>query len=152
MKLLYLAVIVPFLVGCSGKPSTLIESGYDEKEMEAAIARARTEVDRFIAELTKPTGTDHAVKVPIKDAGRVEHFWLTDVVYSAGNFNGTINNDPGIVKNVKIGDKRSVSKQDISDWMYMRGGKMYGNYTMRPLLKAMPADEAAKYRSVLAEP
>lgn len=34
----------------------------------------------------------------------------------------------------------------------MRDGKMHGNYTMRPLLKTMPADEAAQLRSLLAEP
>jgi uncharacterized protein YegJ (DUF2314 family) len=45
-----------------------------------------------------------------------------------------------------------VKQADIADWMYMRGGKMYGNYTMRPLLKTMPAAEAAEFRSILAEP
>ena len=34
----------------------------------------------------------------------------------------------------------------------MRDGKMYGNYTMRPLLKTMPEEEAAKFRSLLASP
>jgi len=29
---------------------------------------------------------------------------------------------------------------------------MYGNYTMRPLLKMMPEEEAAMYRSMFAEP
>jgi uncharacterized protein YegJ (DUF2314 family) len=36
--------------------------------------------------------------------------------------------------------------------MFMRDGKMHGNYTMRPLLKAMPEEEAAKLRSLLASP
>jgi uncharacterized protein YegJ (DUF2314 family) len=39
----------------------------------------------------------------------------------------------------------------MSDWMFMRDGKMHGNYTMRPLLKTMPAEQAAKLRSMLAE-
>ncbi len=34
----------------------------------------------------------------------------------------------------------------------MRDGKMHGNYTMRPLLRTLPDDEAAQYRSILAEP
>jgi uncharacterized protein YegJ (DUF2314 family) len=29
---------------------------------------------------------------------------------------------------------------------------MYGNYTMRPLLKTMPEKEAAQFRAMLAEP
>jgi uncharacterized protein YegJ (DUF2314 family) len=132
--------------------AALITSGYDEQEMEVAISRARGEVDRFIAEWSKPTGTDHAVKAPIEDAGRTEHFWLTDLKYASGQFEGTINNEPGVVKNVKIGQKWKIKKEDISDWLFMRDGKMHGNYTMRPLLKTMPKDEAAKFRSMLAEP
>jgi uncharacterized protein YegJ (DUF2314 family) len=41
---------------------------------------------------------------------------------------------------------------NISDWLYMRDGKMVGNETLRPLLKTMPADEAEKLRSMMASP
>lgn len=146
-----LAVIV--VSGCGkSNPDTLVTSGYDEEEMDAAIARAQNEVDSFISELSTPTGTGHAVKAPIEDDGQVEHFWLTDVSYQDDEFKGTINNDPGIVGNVEIGQSWTVKKSDISDWMFMRDGKMHGNYTMRPLLRTLPDDEAAQYRSILAEP
>jgi uncharacterized protein YegJ (DUF2314 family) len=147
MKHLLLLVLVCLCCcGCGGaddKPDTLIQSGFDEKEMEAAIARAQKEVDTFIAELSKPTGENHAVKVPITDNGQTEHFWLIDVSYRNGQFEGVINNEPGMVKNVRLGEKRKVSKAEISDWMFMRGGKLYGNYTMRPLLKTMPECHSA---------
>jgi uncharacterized protein YegJ (DUF2314 family) len=97
-------------------------------------------------------GEDFSVKAPIEDDGEVEHFWLTDISYENGEFRGLIGNDPGIVDNVRFGDSWTIRKEDISDWMYMRGGKMCGNYTMRPLLKTLPADEAAMYREMLAEP
>jgi uncharacterized protein YegJ (DUF2314 family) len=135
-----------------GKPDTLIESGYDEQEMEAAVVRARKEVESFIAELSKPNGENHAVKMPITDNGKTEHFWLIDVSYRNGQFEGTINNEPGMVANVRMGERRKVKKTELSDWMYMRGGKMYGNYTMRPLLATMPEEEAEQYRSILANP
>jgi uncharacterized protein YegJ (DUF2314 family) len=150
---LRLALVVVAVGGCGeSAPDTLITSGYDEKEMEAAIARARSEVDSFIAELSAPAGSTHAVKVPIKDGEQTEHFWLSDVTFQNGEFTGTIDNDPGTVGNVKIGQKWTVKKDEISDWMFMRDGKMHGNYTMRPLLKAMPEEEAAKLRSLLASP
>lgn len=56
------------------------------------------------------------------------------------------------MQNVKIGQAWTIGKDEISDWMFMRDGKMHGNYTMRPLLKTMPEAEAEKYRSMLAEP
>ena len=137
---------------CSKSPETLVKGGYDEQEMDAAIARARSEVDLFIAEMLKGNGTDFSVKAPIQDKEETEHFWLTDIVYHNGKFEGVIGNDPGIVTNVKSGQKWTIKKSEISDWMFMRDGKMYGNYTMRPLLKAMPEEEAARFRSMLANP
>ena len=137
---------------CSKKPETLVEGGYDEQEMDAAIARAQKEVDSFIAELSKRNGTDFAVKVPIEDKEEVEHFWLTDIVYRNGKFEGQIGNEPGVVTNVKMGQKMSVKKSEISDWMFMREGKMYGNYTVRPLLKTMPKEKAEAIKSMLANP
>src|SRR5688500_16686349 len=123
---------------CSSKPSTLIEGGYDEKEMDAAIARARSDGDACIGEMTKGNGTDFAAKRPTEDKGETEHYWMTDVVYRDGEFAGKIGNDPGIVGNVKLGQPWTIKKGQISDWMFMRDGKMHGNYTMRPLLKTMP--------------
>lgn len=137
---------------CGARPETLVEGGYDEAEMEAAIARARKEVDSFIAVLKSGNGSDFAVKAPVKDGADVEHFWLTDISYKNGEFTGKIGNEPGIVSNVRFGQTYKIRKEDISDWLYMRGGKMYGNYTMRPLLATMPEAEAAQYRSILAEP
>jgi uncharacterized protein YegJ (DUF2314 family) len=57
-----------------------------------------------------------------------------------------------MVTNVKSGQKWTVKKSEISDWMFMRNGKMYGNYTLRPLLKTMSEEEAEKFRSILANP
>jgi uncharacterized protein YegJ (DUF2314 family) len=155
MKYLSILALV-FFIGSTGcekpKPETLVESGYDEKEMDAAIERARSEVDSFVTELSNPTGTDHSVKAPIEDAGETEHFWLIDVTFQNGEFKGTIGNDPGIVSNVTYGQSWTIKKADISDWMFMRDGKMHGNYTMRPLLKTMPEDEATMYREMLANP
>jgi uncharacterized protein YegJ (DUF2314 family) len=149
---LSLVFLILSCCSCSKSPNTLIKGGYDEKEMDAAIARARSEVDSFIAEMLKGNGTDFAVKVPIQDKEDTEHFWLTNIVYRNGKFEGVIGNEPGIVTNVKSGQKWTVKKSEISDWMFMRDGKMYGNYTMRPLLKTMSEGEAAKFRSILANP
>ena len=134
----YLRTMLPLLLfvccSCNRTPDTLVAGGYDEKEMEAAITKAKGSVDRFIAELSNKNGTDFSVKAPIEDQGETEHFWLTDVTYDNGQFEGIIGNEPGLVTNVKMGQKWTIAKADISDWMFMRDGKIYGNYTMRPLL------------------
>lgn len=151
-RVLTLLLLLTLSACSSNKPDTLIEGGYDEQEMEAAIARARSEVDSFIAEMSKGNGTNFSVKVAIEDNDQTEHFWLKDLVYRKGKFEGVIDNDPGMVSNVNRGQKWSVEKSEISDWLFMRDGKMYGNYTIRPLLKTMSDEEAAKLKSILANP
>lgn len=150
--LLSLAFLATLCCSCSPRDKTLVKGGYDQQEMDAAIARARRESDAFLVELSKGNGTDFSVKAPIEDKGQTEHFWLTDITFANGEFSGLIGNDPGIVKNVKLGQKWTIKKADISDWMFMRDGKMHGNYTMRPLLKTMSKAEADQMRSLLAEP
>jgi uncharacterized protein YegJ (DUF2314 family) len=140
-------------LGCQQKmPETLVQGGYDQKEMDDAIALARSTTQKFIEELQNPKGNSHSVKAPITDNGETEHFWLTDVTYKDGVFNGKIGNEPGMVTNVKIGQDWQINQADISDWMYFRDGKMYGNYTARPLMKAMPEAERKLLESMLAEP
>ena len=72
--------------------------------------------------------------------------------YRDGRFEGAIDNEPGIVSNVTIGQQWGVDKSEVSDWMYLRDGKVYGNYTLRPLMKSMPEDQAARIRAMMAEP
>ena len=49
-------------------------------------------------------------------------------------FIGVISNDPGIVTNVEYGQEWKIKKEDISDWMYTRGDKIYGGYNCISLL------------------
>ena len=147
-----LALIFLLVGGCSSRPETLVDGGYDEAAMEAATKRALSEVDSFIADLESQESENYAVKAPIEDQGETEHFWLTDVSFADGKFTGTIGNEPGIVSNVKMGQPYTIGKTEISDWMFMRDGKMHGNYTMRPLLETMPKEEADMYRQMFASP
>ena len=57
-----------------------------------------------------------------------------------------------MVSNEKMGQQYSLSKTEISDWMFMRDGKMHGNYTLRPLLVTMPESKAEMYRQMFADP
>jgi uncharacterized protein YegJ (DUF2314 family) len=107
--LLFVCLVLA-ICSCSKSPETLVKDGYDDQEMAAAIARARSEVDSFIGEMAKGNGTDFAVKVPVEDKGEIEHFWLTDIVYRNGKFEGVIGNEPGIVTNVKSGQKMDRQK------------------------------------------
>ena len=46
------------------------------------------------------------------------------------------------MKTVKLGQRYSFTRKEISDWSYIAGGKMHGNYTLRVALESMPKEEA----------
>ena len=93
-----------------------------------------------------------ALKVKITDPNGTEHMWVSDLERKDGKMTGTINNDAVTVKSVKIGDRITVPDADISDWLYMHDGKMYGNGTLRPLFKKMPPEEVQKIKKMIAQP
>lgn len=142
MKFAILLLSFVLLAGCSKKPETLVTGDYDEKAMDAAIARARSETDVFLKVLESGKADSFSVKAPITDKHGTEHFWITDITFKDGVFHGKIGDEPGIVKNVKFGQDWTIKREDISDWMYVRGERIHGGYTIDPLLPTMPRSEA----------
>jgi uncharacterized protein YegJ (DUF2314 family) len=87
----------------------------------------------------------------------VQHVWCNNVERAGGRMFATVNNAPilasrSLQRGVQRGQRIEVNERQISDWMYLRAGKIVGNYTMRPLLQRMPPQEAARYRAMLADP
>ena len=130
-------------------PTTSVST--DDKLMNEAIAEARQTVDEFILKMRNPAKdeTDFSVKVPITDNNGTEHFWLTELSYGDGVFSGTIGNDPEIVRNVKSGQSYKARKEEISDWLYMKGDKMMGNRTLRALFPHMNPEEVQAIKAKL---
>jgi uncharacterized protein YegJ (DUF2314 family) len=123
----------------------------DDPRMNAAIAKARATVNTFIVALKSPKAgqTQFSIKMPVTEGKHTEHMWLFPVDYDGKKFHGPINNDPDLVKNVKIGQEMTVDPTQISDWMYVEKGKLVGGYTLRVLRDAMPPLERAEFdRSV----
>jgi uncharacterized protein YegJ (DUF2314 family) len=160
--LLPIAIVLSFIAGCEKQDKRVsgtiddpvVHVSEGDAEMAAAISQARQSLPHFWEVFEKPTrGEDHfALKVKITDEHGTEHFWANELQRQDGKISGTINNDPNIVKSVKLGDRIEITADDISDWMYMRDGKMVGNRTMVPLFKSMPPEEVEQFKSMMAEP
>lgn len=129
--------------GCSRKSDPATDK-YDEAEMNAAIAKARETFGEFKERLLKPQPGDSgfAIKVKITDENGTEHFWLDKIKVKGESFTGAVNNNPEVVRIVRLGQAYTFGFEDVSDWMYMSGGVMQGNHTLRVLLKSMPRKEA----------
>jgi uncharacterized protein YegJ (DUF2314 family) len=135
--------------------SSYIKIPNRDPAMEAAKAKARTTIGQFWEKLERPGPGEEgfALKVALPYNPRdSEHIWTKDVERRDGKITAVINNRPRDVKTVRLGQRIEIREDQISDWMFMRNGKMVGNYTLRPMLERMPPADAARYRAMLEEP
>jgi uncharacterized protein YegJ (DUF2314 family) len=127
----------------------------NDPEMAEAQAKARATLAQFWRAFDQPGANEggFSLKVAVPyGANNSEHIWFNNIERASGKMFGTVNNEPVHVKGLRRGQRLEIEDRKISDWMYLRAGKIVGNYTMRPLLKRLPPQEAARYRAMLAEP
>jgi uncharacterized protein YegJ (DUF2314 family) len=119
--------------------------------MRKAFEVARASLDDFLKLAKNPP--DHyssfALKVAVSQDGNTEYFWVTDFEAKSGaRFTGEINNEPRLVKTVKLGQRYSFTRTQIVDWIYMDEAeqKMIGNFTMCALLTQESKEDAEQVR------
>ena len=135
---------------------TVIDVPNGDSEMAAAVAKARASLPLFWAsyEAPKPSEGGHSLKVRFPyPPNNGEHIWMAEVRKLAdGLYSGRFANAPVHLPGKHVGDLVSFREADISDWMFMRNGKIVGGETIRPMLKSMPKAEAAALRARLETP
>lgn len=94
-----------------------------------------------------------AVKVPFaNDSGAddeptVEHMWITDIQFDGDTVAGTLLNQPQWVTTVAPGDDVSIPLDEIGDWMYAFGERVFGAYTVNEMRRNMSAIERRQHDS-----
>ncbi len=108
-----------------------------DPDMDAAMRKARATASEFLvlARAPKPSMKDFAVKLAIPYAEGNEYLWLRIVEIKGDRIIDEIRNTPRYATNVKYGQKIIFAEKDISDWKYMDGDKIKGNFTACALLK-----------------
>jgi len=144
-----LAVAVLALAGCGtkGLEDKVTYVADDDPRMNAAIAKARSTVDVFIAALKSPgsSQSEFSVKMAFTAGGSTEHMWLSPVSFDGTNFLGTIANESERVLTVRMGESVTVAPAEISDWMFVDSGKLVGGETLRVLRDTLSPTERAEF-------
>jgi uncharacterized protein YegJ (DUF2314 family) len=117
------------------------------KEMAAAEDQARDSFDIFLQAHEENDGGNSrfAVKIgkPTPNGG-TEYLWVTTDSVKDGAWSGRLLNTPVEIPNLKVGAPVEFVDDDIVDWTFTRGGKDYGQFTTRVMLKNAPADQKAQ--------
>ena len=125
----------------------------DDSEMNAAIEKARAALPRFWEKLVNSSGGEEgfAVKLKLSDGENDEHFWCNNIQGNSQSATCVIDNDPEFVKTVQAGQRVAIDNRLITDWMYLRGDRIFGGETIRVLLRYLPPDEASALSARLSE-
>jgi uncharacterized protein YegJ (DUF2314 family) len=104
---------------------------------------ARNTLPAFFRQLTRGREAEHfCVKYPFtadEDGGvNAEQVWLTGISFKNGIYYGILSNTPRYLGNLKKGDKVTFNMDEITDWMYVRGGKIVGGDSIKYLLEKIP--------------
>ena len=158
IRLCLLACIFSLMIGslcsCSQQEDKPIPVAGDDAEMKTAIQKARAGLPEFwkTSENPKKGEKDFCLKVKIIDGNGTEQIWVTSIKRREGKIFGKIGNDPRVVRSVKFGQEVEIPEEKISDWLFIRNGKMVGNYTLRAVFKYMPKDEAERMKARMEDP
>jgi uncharacterized protein YegJ (DUF2314 family) len=135
----------------------IVSYGASDEAMNAAIAEAQAHLDYFWERVAAPASSerDFTLKVafptPTKGENAREHIWVSDFEKTASGYVGRLANEPLDIVGKKFGDRTEFATNMITDWGFMRDGKMIGFYTLRVMVDDMPAKDAAEFREALGE-
>jgi uncharacterized protein YegJ (DUF2314 family) len=162
LRLNLAALIAVAAIALFGLPASVANAGDpvitlrdDDAEMNAAIAQARDTLPTFWASFDAPKWSEngHSLKVGFPAGDRVEHIWIADITkLPNGAFSGRLANAPRDLPGKREGDVVQFREADISDWLFMRNGKIVGGETIKPLLKSLPKADADALRARMERP
>ena len=134
--------------------------GGDDPEMLAASEKARATFKYFWRELAwerrriipaldlacvKAAFTDGTPAEGAASDVEVEHMWVENVDFDGEAVSGNLLNSPNWLKSVQAGDDVRVPLDEVTDWMYVIGGEVYGAYTVNLLRARMDKRERKEH-------
>ena len=147
MGFILLCAVLLFSCEKSSEPVevTVMPIYQDDMEIARIAEDARSTLPVFFRYLTRTSaGKDCYVKCPFladENSGvDQEQIWLTGIQFRNGRYFGVIASAPRYLSGMKRGDRVIFDIDAITDWMYIRGGKITGGESIKYLLEKIPED------------
>ena len=151
MPLLFLCAVL--LLSCTKQPASFtpaqagsqtVQTGQADGELVEIAEEARRTLPVFFRHLTRAeAGEDNfCIKHPFRadedsDIG-MEQVWLTGIHFRNGEYYGILASAPLYISGMKKGDTVAFDMEEITDWMFVRDGKIAGGRSIRYLLENIP--------------
>jgi uncharacterized protein YegJ (DUF2314 family) len=131
-----------------GDPAWCKTISDDDKAMDRAVTKARESLGFFLAALQahKPDSTGFEVKKCCVDGDSVEHVWIGNITWDGKMFHGRVDNAPLDVRNIKLGQRVTVAPEDVTDWMFVKDGKLMGAFTTRVFYSRLSPEEKTEFQ------
>jgi uncharacterized protein YegJ (DUF2314 family) len=117
----------------------------EDEEILQIAEDARDTLPGFFRHLIRPgTGEKQfCVKYPfaMDNNSGMEQVWLTGIYFKNGKYHGVLANSPRQLSSIKKGDTVTFEADSITDWMYVRGDKIIGGYSIKYLLEKIPVNQ-----------
>jgi uncharacterized protein YegJ (DUF2314 family) len=119
--------------------------------MQAAFKKAQATLDDFLAVVNSknPKIKNMAVKIAIKEGKQKDYLWILPFTQTPNGFQGELNSEPQVVKNLAVGQQVIFTRGIIVDWMYVNteDRTMHGNFTTCALLTTAPPAEIKEMKN-----
>jgi uncharacterized protein YegJ (DUF2314 family) len=131
-----LAIPIVSSLGGFGRPSEVKRVAHANPELQTAARRAQAELDHFIEQLGHPKpGERFALKAGFDTEVGPEYLWVRDPAFENGVFTGVLDQAPLVYKEAKKGDKVTIRRQQVYDWLIKDGSTTQGGYTEQVLTR-----------------
>ena len=112
----------------------------DDEAMNAAVQKGKETFPQFEKNWKRKGIDGFSIKLGLKTVeDSLEHIWFTPIKIEGDQITATCANDPEHIAGLKFGDRLTVDRSAVSDWMILTDGKCYGGYTIRVLAEREPA-------------
>jgi len=106
-----------------------------DQVLNAAIDQAKATLDVFWTKFDAGEADRFQLKAGLTTPnGAIEHVWLTVSGRQDGRIVGRLGNQPVDLVDLNIGDEVQVDLNRVSDWAYIKEGRLYGAFTQRAML------------------
>jgi uncharacterized protein YegJ (DUF2314 family) len=127
----------------------VVSADRQDPAISAAVRQAQAGLTEFLALAAKPPANTSGFRVQVmaEDSNGIETFWITHFRPLEQGFIGEVANEPRIVKSVTWGQQLRFTREQITDWGYLKNDRQVGSFTICALFKEMPAEQVEYYRS-----